>query len=261
MFHLRSNHLLCALFALTVTLAPASAASDWVEDDDLSDFYSHGVQGSNSQPSQVPRSFDDDSINQGMIPNDIGGSGGSGSYNQQPFVPSQGAAVPPPQEKSGSFLGKLGKSIINIPKGFADDTGDVLGSPDFWQGAGALAGTGANLYMANRYMRNNPGYWNNPINPYYPYGGGAGYNPYYNNPYVYNGTLPGQINGQVPNYNPASPWNSPYMNPYNGFNNGFNSPYGQYGGSFNNSPFQFGFGPSPYQNNGMFRPFGSAVPK
>lgn len=179
---------LASLIACTVLLCPPALAKDeWIEDDDLHDFYPQGVQRDQQYevPSHSPydrgSQYGDGGMGDGM------GDGGmnDGFMNEDGFFSSNQQNVPiappggqmggpnrysgrpmmqaPPKKKG--VLGKIG-SMVKAP---FDATGDFFSSPELWYGAGQLAGAGANMYR----NRNNP-YYNNPYyNPYY-----GGLNPY-----------------------------------------------------------------------------------
>lgn len=186
----------------------AFAADEWIEDDDLHDFYPQGVRSDQYEvPSRSP--YDGDTQQSGdrggvinigggmgsrMNSSMGGGTGGAmndGFLNEDGYFSSNQGDVPiappggqmgrpypgrpmqqvPPKKKG--VLGKIG-SMVKAP---FDATGDFFGSPELWYGAGQLAGAGANMYM----NRNNPYYNNRYYNPYY--GGLNPYAPY--SPYGY----------------------------------------------------------------------------
>lgn len=229
--------LLSFLFVAAVLCLPAFA-SDWVEDEELSDFYMNGVKHSGRRGPPPA----------GALPyvNQQPGSRAAspaGQYGIPPVAnPPQMQAGTPGSSSGGSLIGKLGKSLIGIPKSLVDGTGDAVDNPRFWQGAGALAGIGANAYMANKYNRNNPGpYWNNPLNPISPYANPIG--PYYNQ---YNRGLINPINPMFP-YNQYNGLINPYnrYTPYNGLVN----PYNRYNGLLpynQNSPYIVPTNPNVY---------------
>lgn len=188
---------------------PAFAADEWIEDDDMHDFYPQGVQRDSYEvPSHSPYDGDSQPDRGGMIHvgggmnmrgSRMGGSSGSamsdGFLNEDGFFSSNQGDVPiapprgqmggpyrnsggsmqlPPPKKKG-VLGKIGSAV----KAPFDAAGDFFGSPELWFGAGQLAGAGANMYM----NRNNPYFNNRYGNPYNPYYGGmmnpyAPYSPY-----------------------------------------------------------------------------------
>ena len=303
---------LAALILLSYGTLPG-LCSDWVEDEDMSEFYSRGVQrgvvGSPDPYAQQAPSGDFDP-DYGHDPSQDGdssvyapggaqqfgfgggvapqfseqfGSQQGGFGGNQPMITSPpAAAVNQKPAGGGSWLGKLGKSIISIPKGLVDGTDDLMSSPGLWYGAGQLAGAGANAYMWNRYARNNPGLYNGYYNPLNPLGGGAYMNPYYGgglygnplNPLGYGGYPYGSLGYGNP-YNPYGYGMSPYRqfnpiaNAYNEWNRQNSpyspSPFGPGGNSiFNYNPngnfgnrFGYGLG-NPYQPSigmpGLFNP-------
>lgn len=187
-----------AAVAISINLAVAPAiASDWVEDDQLNGFYKHQVNKTSGQPEpgyQVPSNskptYRTLGGNQNQSPSVFDTSNGyqsGGSSTTQSMgnfaSPLTVPANPTPYEnnfsqqpkKKGFFgkLGSFGKSVAQLPADAVEGAGAMLSSPLFWQSAGALAGAGANAYMANQYYRNNPGIYN----PYYG-GFGGGYNPF-----------------------------------------------------------------------------------
>jgi hypothetical protein len=224
---------------------PVVAADEWIEDEDLHDFYPQGAQRDRYEvPSRSP--YDNS-------PNDDGEGGmnedGFFSSSQQdvPIAPPGGQMGVPfnqnfrpnmqtPPKKKG-VLGKIG-SMVKAP---FDAAGDFFGSPELWYGAGQLAGAGANMYM----NRNNPYYgggWNNPYSPYSPYN-------LYGNPYGFNG-----IGGPYSSfgYEPLG-----MMNPFGmGYNLG-PSPY-TYTPTYPYSPYSSyasGLRPNPmYPGNGIYNP-------
>lgn len=196
---------LAVLIACTVMLCPSAFAKDeWIEDDDLHDFYPQGVQRNQQYevPSHSPYDGDTQGGDDGGVINIGGGMGtrmnssmgggnvNDGFLNEDGYFSSNQGDVPiappggqmgnrypgrpmqqvPPKKKG--VLGKIG-SMVKAP---FDTAGDFFGSPELWYGAGQLAGAGANMYM----NRNNP-YYNNPY--YNPYGGMNPYSPY--SPYGY----------------------------------------------------------------------------
>lgn len=212
---------------MSAQIGQAYAADDWVDDDHVNGFYKKGI---------IRTPDDYETMPQDMQPGDMEGGnirdpGATGSMNQSLGSPMYPGDFPsqrppantppqyalPPQNKS--FMSKaksLGKSIVTFPNralmgddGFFDD-------PAFWQGAGAIAGMGANSYLNYQALKNNPYYgrYGNPYGGFNPYGYGGIGQPYAGIGLPYSGI-------GVP-YSPFSPYSS--VNPY-GFGGGFGNPY------------------------------------
>lgn len=285
---------LSILFIFLAVQAAPALASDWVEDEEVEGFYSRGVQRNTPQPqggdfapqgspvpqrsrmavpqSSVPSEFDDPEFSQGNMMN---GVDPYPNINRRP-APNQGFQ---PTAQKKSVFGKaksLGKSIVKMPGDFFAGTGDMLDSPGFWQGAGALAGTGANAYMNYRYMKNNPYY--NSLNPYGVYNPYNPLNPYGSSPYLGGGYYPtgrisplGSLLNPLGGYNPMGGYGAynplggygynPYgtLNPYNSFGSPMYGSYNPYGygvpyGSVNPLPTAFS------SLNPLLSPFGRVSP-
>lgn len=286
---------LSLIFLLTAQVAPAIAADDWVDDEHVNGFYKKGIIRTPDDYETMPQDMAPGDMSPspnsqyGGMPDQFGGGSsmqmgdqfGSQQFGSQQFGSQSGAQpmgnqrfgnrMPPPQNaappaQSKSFLGKLGKSIINAPKAMLGGADDLFDDPGFWQSAGAVAGMGANAYL--NYKR---GPYYGGYNPYgygSPYGSvnpfGFGYNPYgsiYGNPYggiygnPYGGVLGSGIFG--------NPYGRVLGNPYGGIG-GIGVPYGAYGGSIG-TPIPGGVSANP--NNfispyglGAINPYGMGTP-
>ncbi len=218
---------------MSVQFGSASAADDWVDDDQVNGFYKKGIirtrddyetppqdmQPGDMEPDQQQQEPDDGANNQSFRPGIP--SGFSNPAFNQGAPPNNGQYAQPPQNKAkSSILGKLGKSIVSFPKNASNalmgDDG-FFDNPGFWQGAGAVAGMGANSYLNYRVNRNNPYYggYGSPLI-------GGGYNPYGGFGY----------GGMGMPYSPYSPYGS--VNPYGGFGGSVGNPY--YGSPFGSNP-------------------------
>ena len=153
---------------------------------------------------------------------------------QAPAYQNQGE----PQKKSLlSKIGSFGKSVARLPVDAVEGAGETLSNPYFWQGAGALAGAGANAYMNYQFMKNNPGFYNNPYYGGYGGYGGYGYGAY--DPY---------FGGGYPGYGYGG---------YGGYG-GFGGLYGGYGGYGGYNPYLSG---RAYIPGSSLNSFGSLAPQ
>lgn len=259
---------------LLLAIAPA-LASDWVEEDDLSGFYQHGVKRIvppqlQNQGQQLQEQAPQPESNYGA-PVDLSGPAAEsidpGSFSpltvpfQTPYT-SQGNAPyqnnpaltnPGVDKKNKSLfskIGSLGKSLVRVPEEAAEGVGSALSNPALWSTAGAVAGAGANIYMTNQLYKNNPGLYNNyGYNPYGRYGGIGGIGGY--NPYGGYGGI-GSYNpyggyGGIGSYNPYGSIGSPLTGYYpnvGGIGGSYPSlgGYGNYGGYNNYGGFGTPFG-------------------
>ncbi len=259
--------LLLLICSISAQVGPTYAADDWVDDDQVNGFYKKDIIRTRDDYETPP---------QDMQPGDM-----EGGYAQQepddsgiqPFTPStnrnfsnQGPPAgnpqyfqPPPQQNK-SFLGKaksLGKSIVTFPNRALMGDDGFFDNPSFWQGAGAVAGMGANTYLNYRANRNNPYYGyggfgspyggiGSPFGGYNPYGygyggigmpyspyssinpygfGGSVGNPYYGSPFGSNPLLPFGLPGQRLNFNGLNPAGGNMLNPTVPY-----TPFGGFGG-------------------------------
>jgi len=252
---------LLPLALLVLTALPATA-SDWVEEDDLSGFYQHGVKKvippQVQQEDQIREEYSSRDPQIQAPPGDpasysqMGGQmGGDPSYGSpdgidpaslspltvpyQPNMPGSGPGGAPAKKGFFSRVGSLGKSLVRLPEEAAEGVGNTLSNPALWSTAGALAATGANSYMNYQLLKNNPGLMYGGYSPwgyggygYSPYGGFGGFGGY---PYGGIGGYP--YMGMGGGYNPyfGSGGLGLYPNTYYGTGGigGYN-PYGGFGG-------------------------------
>jgi hypothetical protein len=276
--------ILLLVYMMSTQVGQAYAADDWVDDDQVNGFYKKGIIRSRDDYETPPQDMRPGDIEDGSVQQQEPDDGGMNQSFNNPMQPqgnfsNQGPPAgnpqftqPPPNK---SFFGKaksLGKSIVTFPnKALMGDDG-FFDNPGFWQGAGAVAGMGANSYLNYKMNRNNPYYGGGyglpygggynpygyngmgiPYSPYssinpYGFGGGIG-NPNYGNPYGSNPLLPFGLPGQTPNFNsvnPAVPY-SPYgLGNYGLGNYGYGNP--GFGGGIYGRPGLFGNGLGGYGN-------------
>lgn len=275
--------LLLLLCTMSAQVGQAYAADDWVDDDQVNGFYKKDIIRTRDDYETPPQDMQPGDMEGGYAHQELDPDG------IQPFSPSvprgnfsnqgQPGGSPqyfqPPPQQNKSFFGKaksLGKSIVTFPNRALMGDDGFFDNPGFWQGAGAVAGMGANTYLNYKMNRNNPYYggYGMPYGGYNPYGYGVGMpyspyspyssvnpygfgsvgNPYYGNPYGSNPLLPFGLPGQRLNFNGLNPAGGNMLNPIVPY-----SPFGTlggYGGFGNYGLGNFGGFGRPAFGGGLF---------